>query len=268
MTIAIIGAGVMGEALLAGILESGISPNDVVIAERRLDRATELTEQYGVVCADPNTAVAGADTVLLVVKPQDISGVIDEIALALSPQALIISLAAGISTSFIEGKLPAGQPVVRVMPNTPALVGQGMAGISAGSACSPQHREQAIALMKSIGDVVEVDEALQDALTAVSGSGPAYVFYVIESMVDAGVALGLTRETATELAIQTIYGAATLIKETGEEAKTLRERVSSPNGTTVAAINTLDELKVREAFLKAMTACRDRSIELGIENNK
>ena len=267
MTIAIIGAGVMGETLLSGILNSGVPARDVIIAERREDRAAELTNKYGITCAEPVVAVADADTVLLVVKPQDMFDAIAEISLALSPSALVISLAAGISTSAIEAKLHGGQPVVRVMPNTPALVSQGMAGISAGSACSSEHVKRAVDLMSSVGEVVEVPEALQDALTAVSGSGPAYVFYVIESMVDAGVALGLDRDVATQLAVQTVYGAAALIKETGTDAKTLRERVSSPNGTTVAAINTLDALKVREAFEAAMTACRDRSVELGKENN-
>ena len=268
MTTAIIGAGVMGETLLAGIIASGVPASDVVIAERRTERANELTNKYGVVCTDPVTAVVDADTVLLVVKPQDMSDAISEISLALSPDAVIISLAAGISTALIESKLQAGQPVVRVMPNTPALVNEGMAGISPGSSCSQEHVQRAIQLMSSVGEVVEVTENLQDALTAVSGSGPAYVFYVIESMVAAGVDLGLDRDVATQLAIQTVYGAAALIKETGEEAQTLRERVSSPNGTTVAAINTLDSHHVREAFKAAMNACRDRSIELGEENNK
>jgi pyrroline-5-carboxylate reductase len=268
MTTAVIGAGVMGETLIAGIIASGVPASDVVIAERRTERANELTNKYGVVCTDPVTAVVDADTVLLVVKPQDMSDAISEISLALNPDAVIISLAAGISTAVIESKLQAGQPVVRVMPNTPALVNEGMAGISAGSSCNQEHVQRAIQLMSSVGEVVEVPENLQDALTAVSGSGPAYVFYVIESMVAAGVDLGLDRDVATQLAIQTVYGAAALIKETGEEAQTLRERVSSPNGTTVAAINTLDSHHVREAFKAAMTACRDRSIELGKENKK
>ena len=268
MTIAIIGAGVMGETLLSGIINSGVRAQELVIAERRVERAEELTAKYGVICADPVTAVADADTVLLVVKPQDMAQVIDEIALALKPDALVISLAAGISTQFIESKLATKNPVIRVMPNTPALVGQGISGVSAGSNCSNDQVSEAVNLMASVGEVVEVPESLQDALTSVSGSGPAYVFYVIESMVDAGVALGLESDVATQLAIQTVYGAAALIKETGESAETLRQRVSSPNGTTVAAINKLDELHVREAFLAAMTACRNRSIELGQENNK
>ena len=268
MTIAIIGAGVMGEALLSGILASGTSPSNLVIAERREDRAAELTDRYGVTCADVATAVADADTVLLVVKPQDMMAVLEEIFDSLNPNSLVVSLAAGISTKSIEQKLHPAQPVVRVMPNTPSLIGAGIAGVSAGSACNADHIQQAVALMASVGEVVEIPETLQDALTAVSGSGPAYVFYVIESMVSAGVDLGLSREIATKLAVQTVYGAASLIKESGEEAATLRERVSSPNGTTVAAIGTLDSHQVREAFVAAMKACRDRSIELGQETTR
>jgi len=263
MKIALIGAGVMGESLLAGILRSGVMPADINIAEIREARSAELTERYGVTCSDSHSAVADADTVLLVVKPQDIAGVLADISPALAPNTLIISLAAGITTASMEAKLPAGQPVARVMPNTPSLVDQGMAGISAGTSCSDVHLERAVSLMNSVGQSVVIPEDLQDSLTAVSGSGPAYIFYVIESMVAAAVELGLTREMATELVVQTVFGAATLIKHTGDEAQTLRERVSSPNGVTVAAINSLDEQGVREAFKVAMLSAKKRSRELG-----
>jgi pyrroline-5-carboxylate reductase len=263
MKIALIGAGVMGESVLAGILRSGVKPTEINIAEIRPQRAGELTEKYGVSCSDALTAVAGVDTVLLVVKPQDIADVLVEISTALDPNTLIISLAAGITTASMEKHLAPGQPVARVMPNTPSLVDQGMSGISAGTNCSAEHLERAVALMNSVGLSVVIPEELQDSLTAVSGSGPAYIFYVIESMVAAAVDLGITREMATELVVQTVFGAATLIKQTGDEAQTLRERVSSPGGTTVAAINTLDEHGVREAFKAAMSAAQKRSKELG-----
>lgn len=263
MKIALIGAGVMGESLLAGILRSGVKPTEINIAEIRAQRAAELTEKYGVSCSDARTAVAGVDTVLLVVKPQDIAAVLADISAALDPNTLIISLAAGITTASMEVHLAAGQPVARVMPNTPSLVDQGMSGISAGTNCSAEHLARAVSLMNSVGLSVVIPEELQDSLTAVSGSGPAYIFYVIESMVTAAVDLGISREMATELVVQTVFGAATLIKQTGDEAQTLRERVSSPGGTTVAAINTLDEHGVREAFKAAMSAAQKRSKELG-----
>jgi len=176
---------------------------------------------------------------------------------------LIISLAAGVTTASMEANLCAGQPVARVMPNTPSLVDQGMSGISAGTNCSDAHLARAVSLMTSVGQTVVIPEELQDSLTAVSGSGPAYIFYVIESMVAGAVELGISREMATELVVQTVFGAASLIKQTGDEAQTLRERVSSPGGTTVAAINTLDEHGVREAFKAAMSAAQKRSKELG-----
>jgi len=267
MKIALIGAGVMGESLLAGILRSGVAPADISIAEIRAERAAELTEKYGVTCSDAQTTVADADTVLLVVKPQDIAQVLVDISPALNPNTLIVSLAAGITTASMESNLPSGQPVARVMPNTPSLVDQGMSGISAGTNCSDLHLERAVSLMNSVGQSVVIPEELQDSLTAVSGSGPAYIFYVIESMVAAAVELGITRDMATDLVVQTVYGAATLIKHTGDEAQTLRERVSSPGGVTVAAIKSLDDQGVREAFATAMLAARNRSEELGQPNS-
>ncbi|NBU32841.1 MAG: pyrroline-5-carboxylate reductase [Actinobacteria bacterium] len=263
MNIALIGAGVMGETLLSGILRSGIAPEQIFVAEIRADRAVELAQTYGVTCSDARTAVAKADTVLLVVKPQDIPNVLSDIADALSTSALVISLAAGITTKAMEAQLPEGQAVVRVMPNTPALVAQGMSGVSAGSNCSAEQLDQVVQLMNSVGKTVVIPESLQDALTAVSGSGPAYIFYIIESMVAAAVELGIDASMATELVEQTVFGAASLIMQTGDSAKTLRERVSSPNGVTVAAIRTLDQHAVREAFLAAMQAAVNRSIELG-----
>ncbi len=199
---------------------------------------------------------------MLVVKPQDIAALLDEVAVALRPGALVVTIAAGITTTFVEERLPDGVAVVRVMPNTPALVDQGMAAISPGTHCDDAHLARARALLEATGKVVELPEYHQDAVTAISGSGPAYIFYVVEAMIEAGVLLGLPRATSTELVVQTLYGAATMLKETGQHPTVLREQVSSPAGTTMAALRQLDDHKVRAAFLTAMEAARDRSREL------
>ena len=251
-TVAILGAGVMGETLLSGLLRAGRAPADIVITERREDRAAELGSRYGVKVASNPEAVAGADTVVLVVKPQDIAGLLDEIGPHLQPDALVVCIAAGITTGFVEGRLPDGVAVVRVMPNTPALVDQGMAAISPGAHCDDAHLARAEGLLAATGKVIRVAEHHQDAVTAISGSGPAYIFYVVEAMIEAGVLLGLPRSTSTELVVQTLFGAATMLKETGEHPTVLREQVSSPAGTTMAALRQLDDHKVRAAFLTAM----------------
>jgi pyrroline-5-carboxylate reductase len=259
---AILGAGVMGEMLLSGLLRAGRPVDDVVITDRRPERAAELAGRYGVKVLGNIEAAAGADTVVLVVKPQDIGSLLLEIRDVVAPGTLVVSIAAGITTAFVEQRLPEGVAVVRVMPNTPALVDEGMAAISAGSHCGSEHLDRARALLAATGKVIEVAEYHQDAVTAISGSGPAYIFYVVEAMVEAGVLLGLPRSMSTELVVQTLYGAATMLKETGTHPTVLREQVSSPAGTTMAALRELDDHKVRAAFLTAMEAARDRSREL------
>ena len=261
-TTAIFGAGVMGETLLSGLLRSGRAVDDLVITERRPDRATELVEKYGIRVAGNVDAADAADTIVLVVKPQDMGALLDEIAERVRPGNVVVSLAAGITTDFLESRLPEGSSVVRVMPNTPALVDQGMAAISPGRHCTPEHLDEARALLTSCGKVVEVPEKLQDAVTAISGSGPAYIFYVVEAMIEAGVVLGVPRATATELVVQTLFGAATMIKETGQHPTVLREQVTSPGGTTAAALRQLDDHKVRAAFITAIEAAAARSKEL------
>lgn len=261
-SVAILGAGVMGETLLSGLLRAGRDAGQIVITERREDRAAELGRRYGVKVLGNAEAAAQADTVVLVVKPQDIGGLLDEIAGVLRPGSLVVCIAAGISTGFVEQRLPAGVAVVRVMPNTPALVDQGMAAISPGAHCDADHLARAEGLLAATGKVIQIAEHHQDAVTAISGSGPAYIFYVVEAMIEAGVLLGLPRSTSTELVVQTLYGAATMLKETGEHPTVLREQVSSPAGTTMAALRQLDDHKVRAAFLTAMEAARDRSREL------
>jgi pyrroline-5-carboxylate reductase len=265
MTVAIIGAGVMGETLLSGLIRSGRPTSELLVGEKRADRAGELAEKYGVKVVSNTEAAGGAETVALVVKPQDMGDVLTEIAPFLKPGQLVVSLAAGITTEYIEKHIPDGVAVVRVMPNTPALVDEGMAAISAGTHCDEEHLVIAESLLSATGRVVRVPEKHQDAVTAISGSGPAYIFFVVESMIEAGVHLGLPRTTATELTVQTLFGSAKMLRETGEHPTVLRERVTSPGGTTAAAIRQLEDHRVRAAFITALEAARDRSIALAKE---
>ena len=259
MSVAILGAGVMGGTVVSGLLRAGRAPGTLLISERRPDRAGELRDRYGVEVVSNVEAATRAATLVLVVKPQDMPDLLDEIAPVVRPDQLVVSLAAGITTAFVEARLPDGVAVVRVMPNTPALVDEGMAAISAGAHCDEAHLVEAEDLLRATGKVLRVPERQQDAVTAISGSGPAYLFFVVEAMIEAGVHLGLPRSTATELVVQTMVGSAMLLRETGEHPTVLRERVTSPGGTTAAAIRELEDHKVRAAFLTAMEAARDRS---------
>ncbi|MQW74455.1 pyrroline-5-carboxylate reductase [Nocardioides sp. dk4132] len=256
---AILGAGVMGETLLSGLVRAGRRVDQLLVGEKREERARELEERYGVSVVGNREAVREADTVALVVKPQDMGDVLAEIAPDLRPGQLLVSLAAGITTAYIEERVPEGVAVVRVMPNTPALVDEGMSAISPGSHCTEDQLVEAEALMASVGQVLRIPEKQQDAVTAISGSGPAYIFFVVESMIEAGVHLGLPRATATQLAIQTVVGSGKMLRETGTHPAVLREQVTSPAGTTAAALRELEVHKVRAAFLAAMEAARDRS---------
>lgn len=262
MALAILGVGVMGSTLLAGLLRSGMAADELVITGRDEMRTRALGEQHGVRVSGNDCAVRDCDTVVLTVKPQDMSTLLGQIRDELRPGALVVSLAAGITTAYLEERLPEGTAVVRVMPNTPALVDEGMAAISPGRHCDEGHLAQAEALLRSCGKVVRIPEKHQDAATAISGSGPAYIFYVVEAMIEAGVLLGMPRATATELVAQTVYGAATMLLRTGEHPTVLREQVSSPGGTTMSALRELDDHKVRAAFLTAMEAAARRSAEL------
>ncbi len=228
MTVAILGVGVMGETLLSGLIRGGRPVDELLVGEKRAERAAQLTEKYGVRVVSNVDAVAQADTVALVVKPQDMADVLEEISSSLTPGTLLVSLAAGITTEFIESRVPDGIAVVRVMPNTPALVDEGMAAISPGTHCDDDHLAVAESLLRTTGRVVRVPEKQQDAVTAISGSGPAYLFFVVEAMIEAGVHLGLPRSTATELVVQTVVGSAKLLRETGEHPTVLREQVTSP----------------------------------------
>jgi pyrroline-5-carboxylate reductase len=259
---AIFGAGVMGETLLSGLIRAGRDPGDIVITERNPERAASLADRYGVDVLGNAEAAALADTLVLVVKPQDMTGLLDEIRDHVAPGNTVISIAAGITTERLESSLPEGSSVVRVMPSTAARVDQGMSAISPGRHCTDAHLAEAEALLSSCGKVIRLEEKHLDAVTAISGSGPAYIFYVVEAMIEAGVVLGLPRATATELVVQTLYGAATMLRETGTHPTVLREEVSSPGGTTVAALRQLDDHKVRAAFITAMEAAAARSGQL------
>lgn len=260
--VAIIGAGVMGETLLSGLLRSGRSPQQLFVSDRSPQRLAAVSNTYGVQVRSAPEAVSEVTTVLLAVKPQDMTSVLESIAEQLQPGTLVVSIAAGVTTAFLEEHLPPGTPVARAMPNTPALVDEGMTAISAGTHCEPHHMWVAQDLMRTCGQVIALPEEHLDAVTAISGSGPAYIFYVVEAMIEAGVLLGLPRSTSSELVVQTLYGAATMLKETGEHPTVLRERVSSPGGTTMSALRELDDHKVRAAFLTAMEAAARRSAEL------
>lgn len=261
--IAVIGAGVMGEVFVAGLIRGGTAPARIVISEKRAERAAELSERYGVRALPPEAAVLEAATVLLVVKPQDMTDLLSAIGPTLADGTVVISLAGGITLAQLEGAVPPGVAVVRGMPNTPALVDQGITAIAPGATCSVEQAAYVEQLLAAVGPVVRVPEELMDAVTATSGSGPAYVFLLVESMTAAAVELGLEPEMARQLVTQTVLGAATMAARPGADAATLRQQVTSPNGTTAAALAVFESGGFRPLVLDAMTAARDRGRELG-----
>nr|WP_055504616.1 pyrroline-5-carboxylate reductase [Nonomuraea pusilla] len=260
--IAILGTGKMGEALLSGLLRAGFKPGDVLATARRPERAQALQETYGVRTVANAEAAKAADTLILAVKPQDMAALLAEIAPYVPADRLVITAAAGITTGFVEQRLDAEVPVVRVMSNTPIRFDEAMSVISAGAHAGEEHLRRAEALLKPVGKVLRIPESQQDAATALSGSGPAYFFYLVEAMVDAGILLGMPRAAALEMVTQSIVGAAVMLRDSGEHPVILREAVTSPGGTTIAAIAELERHKVRAAFLAAIEAARDRGREL------
>ena len=260
--VAVIGAGVMGEALIAALISSGVNPDRITISEKREERAQELIAKYSINEAPLATNVANADALLLVVKPQDMAAVLEEIKSTINPSAVVITFAAGKTISFISNGLGTSNPVVRVMPNTPTLVGQGMAAASMGAGVTAAQRDFVLGFLGATGKVIEVKEELQDAVTATSGSGPAYFFAFVEAMIVGAKELGLSDQDATTLTIQTIVGAAKLLDESGKSATTLRENVTSPNGTTAAALASFGNDNMNQMVAKAMKAAHDRSQEL------
>jgi pyrroline-5-carboxylate reductase len=265
--IAVIGGGRIGEALIAGLLEAGRPGKDLVVVETVTARAQVLSERFGIRVTDSLAeAAAGADVRVVAGKPHDVDAVLTELGkleLDNDRDQILVSLAAGVTTARVESKLPAGFPVVRVMANTPMLVGQGMSAIAAGRHAKSAELDTVSELLGAVGRVVTVAESQMDAVTAVSGSGPAYFFLVVEAMVEAGVGLGLTRDVATELVVQTMLGSAALLEESGQDAAELRAAVTSPAGTTAAAVRELERGGVRSAFWEALHAAKRRSVEQG-----
>lgn len=264
-TLAIIGTGRIGEALLRGLLRSGwIDRDRIVCTVRREERAEQLAEAHGIrAITDNREAIAAADVVLLAVKPQTILGLVAEVADAFHAGQTVISLAAGTRTSTIEELLPGDVPVVRVMTNTPVQVDEAMSVVSPGGHATDADLETAEDILRHVGRVVRLGEEHLDAVTALSGSGPAYFFLLAEAMIDAGILLGLPRDLSTELIVQTMVGSAKMLRDSGRHPVELREMVTSPGGTTIAAIRELESAGVRAAFLDAIEAAKDRGNQLG-----
>jgi pyrroline-5-carboxylate reductase len=265
--VAVIGGGRIGEALIAGLLESGRAGKDLVVVETHPDRAELIGDRFGIRVTDSIAdAIVGADVLVIAVKPGDVDTVLTQLGKAeldSDREQVLVSLAAGVPTARLENKLPAGFPVVRVMSNTPMLVGQGMSALAPGRYARPEQLAQVTDLLAAVGKVTTVTEAQMDAVTAVSGSGPAYFFLIVEAMIDAGVGLGLTHDVATQLVVQTMVGSAALLDESGQSAAELRAAVTSPAGTTAAAVRELERGGVRSAFLEALHAAKQRSAEQG-----
>jgi pyrroline-5-carboxylate reductase len=264
-TVGFVGGGNMGEALIKGLLAVGLVPADSIRAsDIRSDRLAEIGRQYGIRTLTSNRElVAQADVVILAVKPQIMAAVLDDIAPQITTGKFLISIAAGVPTARIRERLPAGTRLVRVMPNTPALVLEGAAAIAKGEGLAPGDLETVQEIFGAVGKVVVVDESLMDAVTALSGSGPAYVALVVEALADGGVNMGLDRATAMTLAVQTVLGTARLLSDTGSHPGQLKDMVSSPGGTTIAGIAALEEGGARSAFIRAVERATLRSRELG-----
>ncbi len=264
-TIAFLGAGNMAEALVKGLLRAGIAaPAEILCADRLAERGRELVERHGIRFTTSNLEAAReAGIVVLSVKPQVMDRLLDEVGPALDPGKLVISIAAGVPIAAIERKVGHGVRIVRTMPNTPALVGAGATALSPGEHATEADLAQARALFEAVGTVTVVEEPLLDAVTGLSGSGPAYVFLIIEALADGGVKAGLARKQAQDLAAQTVMGAARLLLETGEHPGRLKDQVTSPGGTAIAGLHTLEAGGLRTTLMDAVEAATDRSRELG-----
>jgi pyrroline-5-carboxylate reductase len=262
--IAILGCGKIGESLLGGLLSAEWrAPAEVTATCRRKERIGELRGHFGVdVTLSNGEAVAGAGLVVIAVKPQDIEALLGEVGSLLAPEQTVLSVAAAIRTSRIEARIAEPVPVVRAMPNAPSIVHEGIAGICAGAHAQEQHLALAEECLSHLGGVVRVSEPYMDAVTAVSGSGPAYFALLAEAMIEAGILLGLSREVTTRLVVQTMLGTAKLLRDEHMHPVELREAVTSPGGTTIQAIRELESAGVRAAFLNAIQAAMERSREL------
>jgi len=260
--VGVIGVGIMGEALISGLVSSRFPKAQIVFSEKRGDRAHEISTKYGARALEVNDLARTSDVILLVVKPQDLGDLLDALKPNLNQKALLVSFAAGKTTDFIQKKVGADSAVIRVMPNTPTLIGLGMAAISLGKSVDTEQAKFVSDFLLACGKVISVDESLQDAVTALSGSGPAYFFAFVEEMIKSGVKLGLSQEEANTLAIQTIIGSAAMLEQSGKSATVLRENVTSPNGTTAAALKVFNDKEFGEIISSAMKAAYDRSKEL------
>ena len=265
--IAILGAGRIGEALISGLLSSGWrDPGEIAATARRQERVDELRERHGIEATLSNpAAAAGATLVVISVKPQDIDALLGEVGGSIVPEQTVLTIAAAVSTAKIEGRLTDGVPVVRAMPNTPSTVHEGIAGVCAGAHAGEEHLDLAEEALSHLGAVVRVPESAMDAITAVSGSGPAYFALLAEAMIEAGILLGLSREISTRLVVQTMFGTAKQLRDERMHPVELREMVTSPGGTTIAAIRELETAGVRAAFLNAIQAAMVRARELGAD---
>jgi pyrroline-5-carboxylate reductase len=284
--IAIIGGGSMGEALLSGLLRAGRQVKDLVVAEKHPDRAKYLAEKHSVLVTSVVEAIDNATYVIVAVKPADVEHVIDDIAEAAAnadtdtAEQVFVTVAAGVTTAYYENKLPAGAPVIRVMPNAPVVVGGGVSALAPGRFATPEHLKDVSAIFDAVGGVLTVPESQIDAVTAVSGSGPAYFFLMVEALIDAGVAAGLGRSVATDLVVQTMAGSAAMLLERLDDAQPvgdaamgtaidttaaqLRATVTSPGGTTAAGLRELERGGLRAAVASAVEAAKTRSEQLGI----
>ncbi len=265
MKIGFVGGGNMAGALVRGLLSRGVAePSEIRVSEPEGARRAELEKTHGVATSANNReVVAFGDVVVLATKPQVFAALLPDIASAVTAEKLIVSIAAGIPIATLEGALPAGARVVRAMPNTPALVGEGATAIALGRSAREEDAATARALFDAVGETVSVDEGLMDAVTGLSGSGPAYVFQFIEALADGGVRVGLPRAIATRLAAQTVRGAAALVLETRKHPGELKDMVTSPGGTTIAGVHALEQGSFRGTVMNAVEAATARSAELG-----
>jgi pyrroline-5-carboxylate reductase len=262
-SVAIIGLGAMGEALRRGLERAGWTPEEMGLAVRREERVSELSTATGsVVTLDPIEAIEGRDIIVVSVKPRDVGAVIRSIAAGIGNGQMILSLAAGVTTGKYEDEL-GDIPVIRAMPNTPALVGEGVTGIARGSYASEEHLKLATEVLGAVGEVRVMDESLLDAVTAVSGTGPAYVFLLAEALTEAAVREGLPRDVAEAFVHQTIRGSGHLLTDTDATPAELRSQVTSPGGTTAAAVHVLEERGFRALVEDAVQAAAHRATELG-----
>ncbi len=264
--VAIIGGGVMGGTLISALRATGWPDSSIALAEKDPERAATLRKLHGIEVGSKLTKVVkGAEVVVIAVKPQDVKITLKELANALEPDALVLTIAAALPTSFYEANLPSGTPVIRAMPNTPSIVAQGATAIAGGKHATDEHFITVLSLLRATGMVIKVPEEALDAVTAVSGSGPAYFYAVVEALTEAGVAQGLDRILATELATQTFVGASRLLVESGETPQGLRKRVSSPGGTTIAALDAMTHAGLQDVISAGAKAAAARAREMAAE---